>query len=165
MRIEKSVDNLHDNDNPDYLPPGMYSARNSIKNFCSYFLIMASLIPISLFVSIECKRFLISRFIEWDTDIYSLIWDKPAKVANSSVTTDLGQISYLFSDKTGTLTCNDMKFKSMAIGELTFGDIHSTALSKFASQELDEYVTGVKTKSVCKLLVSQNLMVTQTIED
>jgi magnesium-transporting ATPase (P-type) len=147
------------------LPEEIFTVKTSVKSFFTYFLLMATLIPISLFVSIECKRFLISRLIDCDTDIYSLIWDRPAKAANSAVTTDLGQVSYLFSDKTGTLTCNQMKFKSMTIGELTFGDIRGATQAKFSSEELDQYVTGVKTKSVCRLLVSQNNMTTQTIED
>lgn len=83
---------------------------------------MSTLIPISLFVCIEIKRFLISRWIETDSEIYSLIRDKPAKISNSAMINDLGQVNILFSDKTGTLTCNEMKFKSMAIGTMTFGD-------------------------------------------
>lgn len=126
---------------------------------------MSTLIPISLFVSIECKRFLISRWMECDTDIYSLIRDQPTKVANSGATTDLGQISYLFSDKTGTLTCNQMKFKSMAIGYQTFGDVNRETTLRFESNEFDEYVKGKKTKQVNKLLTSTNFMVTQMIED
>lgn len=107
----------------DYLPKGIFGFNKSVLNFFTYFLLMSTLIPISLFVSIECKRFLISRWFEVDSEMYSLIQDRPAKVSNSAVINDLGQISYLFSDKTGTLTANEMKFKSMTIGELTFGDL------------------------------------------
>lgn len=33
-----------------------------------------------------------------------------------SIIEDLGQLNYIFTDKTGTLTCNEMEFKSMIIG-------------------------------------------------
>lgn len=89
-QIGNSVDNKFDVGFPEYLPEGLFTINQAFKTFFTYFLLMATLIPISLFVSIECKRFIISRWMEYDTDIYSLIWDRPAKVANSSVTTDLG---------------------------------------------------------------------------
>lgn len=41
--------------------------------------------------------------------------DQPAKVNSSDLNEDLGQIEYLFSDKTGTLTENDMIFKRFSI--------------------------------------------------
>jgi P-type E1-E2 ATPase len=111
------VDNGDGDKSPSYLPEGIFGFNRAVLNFFTYFLLMSTLIPISLFVSIECKRFLISRWMEVDADMYSLLWDRAAKISNSSVTTDIGQISYLFSDKTGTLTCNEMKFKSMIIGD------------------------------------------------
>jgi P-type E1-E2 ATPase len=91
---------------PDYLPKGIFGFNKSVLNFFTYFLLMGTLIPISLFVSIECKRYLTSRWLEVDSAMYSLEQDQPARVSNSAVINDLGQISYLFSDKTGTLTCN-----------------------------------------------------------
>ena len=41
--------------------------------------------------------------------------DQPAKVNSSDLNEDLGQIEYLFTDKTGTLTENDMVFKRFSI--------------------------------------------------
>lgn len=38
-----------------------------------------------------------------------------------SIIEDLGQLNYIFTDKTGTLTCNEMEFKSMIIGQQIFG--------------------------------------------
>jgi P-type E1-E2 ATPase len=35
---------------------------------------------------------------------------------------ELGQVGYIFSDKTGTLTCNIMEFKKMSIGSFDYGD-------------------------------------------
>ena len=45
-----------------------------------------------------------------------------AKSYNSSITEELGQIEFVFSDKTGTLTCNIMEFQCCFIGDTFFGD-------------------------------------------
>jgi len=46
-----------------------------------------------------------------------------ATVNSSSLNEELGQIEYIFSDKTGTLTCNIMDFKKLSIGGISFGEI------------------------------------------
>lgn len=49
--------------------------------------------------------------------------DQPAKVNSSDLNEDLGQIEYLFSDKTGTLTENDMVFKRFSIDGRVFEEL------------------------------------------
>ena len=46
--------------------------------------------------------------------------DETAKANNSNINEDLGQIEYLFSDKTGTLTENEMIFKQLSIDGITY---------------------------------------------
>jgi phospholipid-transporting ATPase len=45
----------------------------------------------------------------------------PTKVQSSNLNEELGQIQYIFSDKTGTLTCNVMDFRKMSAGDATYG--------------------------------------------
>ena len=45
-----------------------------------------------------------------------------ATVQSSNLNEELGQIQYIFSDKTGTLTCNVMDFKNICIGGISYGD-------------------------------------------
>lgn len=48
--------------------------------------------------------------------------DTPAKVRNQQLTEELGQVSHIFSDKTGTLTCNVMEFMKCSINGTSYGN-------------------------------------------
>lgn len=80
------------------------------------FIIMYNtLIPLSLYVTMELIKLMQSKLMEWDIDMYY----KPANISMESRTAtileELGQVSYIFSDKTGTLTDNIMIFKKFSI--------------------------------------------------
>lgn len=61
--------------------------------------------------------------VAWDYLIFDQVKGYPAKVSNCVLMEELGQIHYLFTDKTGTLTRNEMKMKAMTIGLKTYGSI------------------------------------------
>jgi phospholipid-transporting ATPase len=60
--------------------------------------------------------------INVDLDIYYPETDTPAVCRTSSLVEELGQIEYIFSDKTGTLTCNMMQFRQASIGGIQYGE-------------------------------------------
>jgi magnesium-transporting ATPase (P-type) len=86
--------------------------------FFSYLLLLNTMLPISMFVTLEILKLTEAMFLEWDYHIYSIERDKPALVSSSGLMEELGQINYLFSDKTGTLTRNEMAMKALAIGSI-----------------------------------------------
>jgi len=91
----------------------------------SSFVLTNSMIPISLIISLEMVKMAQAYFINMDEDMISNIGTKdiqPSKVFTSSLNEELGQIEFVFSDKTGTLTCNKMEFKICVVGDILYGD-------------------------------------------
>jgi len=89
--------------------------------FFSYIIILNTLVPISLYVSVELIRLGQSFFINWDLKMYHAENDTPAMARSTTLNEELGQIDYVFSDKTGTLTQNVMNFLKCTIGGEIYG--------------------------------------------
>ncbi|XP_066209607.1 phospholipid-transporting ATPase IC isoform X3 [Saccopteryx leptura] len=91
-------------------------------NFWGYIIVLNTMVPISLYVSVEVIRLGQSYFINWDLQMYYPEKDTPAKARTTTLNEQLGQIHYIFSDKTGTLTQNIMTFKKCCINGQIYGD-------------------------------------------
>ncbi|OJA16022.1 hypothetical protein AZE42_04283 [Rhizopogon vesiculosus] len=82
-----------------------------------------NIVPISLYISIEFVKTCQALFIYFDYDIYYQKKDQPTLARSYNLSDDLGQIEYIFSDKTGTLTQNSMVFRECSIaGTVYRGD-------------------------------------------
>ncbi|KAL9235477.1 hypothetical protein vseg_010234 [Gypsophila vaccaria] len=79
------------------------------------------LIPISLYVSIEFVKFLQAIFIDQDIHMYDEESGTPAQARTSNLNEELGQVDTILSDKTGTLTCNQMDFLKCSIAGVAYG--------------------------------------------
>ena len=79
--------------------------------FFTYFLLLNTLIPISLIVSMEIIKMIQGIFISWDILLYSKERRTFCGVKSVSIIEELGNVNFIFSDKTGTLTKNQLEFK------------------------------------------------------
>uniref|UniRef100_A0A8C2SNW5 Phospholipid-transporting ATPase n=1 Tax=Coturnix japonica TaxID=93934 RepID=A0A8C2SNW5_COTJA len=116
-----------------YLGSNKMLSVNFGYNLLTFIILYNNLIPISLLVTLEVVKFTQALFINWDMDMYYPEKDTPAMARTSNLNEELGQVKYLFSDKTGTLTCNIMNFKKCSIAGVTYG--HFPELERERSSE------------------------------
>ncbi|KAJ8082391.1 phospholipid transporting ATPase [Marasmius tenuissimus] len=95
---------------------------NAIITFVSCLIAFQNIVPISLYISIEIVKTIQAYFISQDIDMYYAPLDAPCVPKTWNISDDLGQIEYIFSDKTGTLTQNVMEFQKCSINGVPYGE-------------------------------------------
>ena len=97
--------------------------------FIKYIILFCAIIPIALRVNLDVSKSWFSYVINRDDTI-------PETIArNSTIPEELGRISYVFSDKTGTLTKNEMIFKRLSLTNDHFGESDFDNLKKIVDEE------------------------------
>ncbi|KAI0086431.1 phospholipid-translocating ATPase [Irpex rosettiformis] len=100
-------DATHSDDNPHI---------NGLVTWAFALITFQNIVPISLYISIEFVRSIQALWIYFDTEMYYAKTDQYTLARSWNLSDDLGQIQYIFSDKTGTLTQNAMVFRQCSIG-------------------------------------------------
>eukprot|EP01083_Nonionella_stella_P007882 22688_1 len=103
-------------------------------DFCSWLILTSWMIPFSLYVTLELVKMICSQWVAWDdkmtydttttggNNAHTSAWDEEyggkvrrAKTKNSNLNEELGHIDYIFTDKTGTLTQNQMELSKCSV--------------------------------------------------
>ncbi|KAF2970359.1 hypothetical protein GQX73_g3250 [Xylaria multiplex] len=106
-----------------------------------FLVLFSTIVPISLRVNLDMGKSVYSWFIQRDTDI------RGAVVRTSTIPEDLGRIEYLLSDKTGTLTQNEMEMKKIHVGTVSYANEAMDEVASYVRQ-------GFGTKSSGQVLVT-----------
>ena len=98
-----------------------------LEQWIVFFLLYNNFIPISLYVTIELVNVGQAFMVANDLQIYDEPLDCPAVVRSSNLCQELGMVSNVFSDKTGTLTRNEMKFVKFVVGGVFYDVVEGEA--------------------------------------
>lgn len=123
----------------------------------TFFLLEAQFVPVSLYVSMRVVRLVQKFFLEKDLGMYHEVpelvltskgeeGEYPTKVRTMDLLDEIGQVTHIFSDKTGTLTGNYMEFRKVCINGVSYG-LGTTQIGLDRLRRLGEDVSGYDPKT------------------
>ncbi|XP_010540082.1 PREDICTED: probable phospholipid-transporting ATPase 4 [Tarenaya hassleriana] len=122
-------------DEPENLTNPSNPIYAGVVHLITALLLYGYLIPISLYVSIEVVKVLQATFINQDLHMYDHESGVPAQARTSNLNEELGQVHTILSDKTGTLTCNQMDFLKCSIAGTSYG-VRSSEVELAAAKQM-----------------------------
>lgn len=94
--------------------------------FFTYLILLSYVVPQTLMISLEVAKLVQGRWMEWDQDLAldpNRINETGCKARSTDQNDELGRVRYIFSDKTGTLTANDMKMVEAVVGGVLYKNV------------------------------------------
>ncbi|KAF7419236.1 hypothetical protein PC9H_001823 [Pleurotus ostreatus] len=120
--IQEDRDNTSADIFEDGVQPTDSTVINSIITFVSCLIAFQNIVPVSLYISVEIVKTIQAYFISQDIDMYYPPLSTACVPKTWNISDDLGQIEYIFSDKTGTLTQNVMEFQKCSVHGVAYGE-------------------------------------------
>ncbi|KAJ7220788.1 phospholipid-transporting ATPase 1 [Mycena pura] len=132
---------------------------NALVTFVSCIIAFQNIVPISLYISIEIVKTIQAFFISQDIEMYYEAYDTPCVPKTWNISDDLGQIEYVFSDKTGTLTQNVMEFQRCSVNGIPYGEgvteaQHGAATRAGNADNMDAEELGAKLAGLKQNMIS-----------
>lgn len=101
----------------------------------AFIIMFNNVIPLSLYISLEIVKIGQLLMLNSDINMYDEESDTPARCNTNTILENLGQVGYIFSDKTGTLTDNVMKFRKISVAGTVW--LHQMDLEQQVTDEFD----------------------------
>ncbi|KAF2731403.1 phospholipid-translocating P-type ATPase [Polyplosphaeria fusca] len=93
-----------------------------------FLILFSTIVPVGLRVNLDMGKSVYAWFIEHDKSIPGTV------VRTSTIPEDLGRIEYLLSDKTGTLTQNEMEMKKIHVGTVSYANEAMDEVASYVQQ-------------------------------
>ncbi|KAI9755089.1 MAG: hypothetical protein M4579_004428 [Chaenotheca gracillima] len=122
--------------------------------FASFIIMFNTMIPLSLYVSLEIVKLAQMYFLN-DVDMYDEASNTPMEARTSTINEELGQVSHIFSDKTGTLTDNSMRFRRLSVAGTSW--LHDIDLQREAAMRGDRPMLRHKKRKGKKALSRKSM--------
>ncbi|KAF7536120.1 hypothetical protein G7Z17_g13093 [Cylindrodendrum hubeiense] len=106
----------------------------------AFIIMFNNVIPLALYISLEIVKIGQLLMLNSDVEMYDEETDTPARCNTNTILENLGQVGYVFSDKTGTLTDNIMKFRKISVAGTVW--LHEMDLEQKVDTEFDAMKLG-----------------------
>ena len=136
----------------------------SFFNYFTYLLLLNTMIPISLIITLEVVKLIQGAFMKVDVSSYSKVRKKWLCPNSISLNEECGLVNYIFSDKTGTLTCNKMEFKYCVIGDVCYEYLRTDGegSDKEVNFRADENIIPIHKYEMFENMLDENKMRNQS---
>ncbi|KAE8716200.1 Phospholipid-transporting ATPase 2 [Hibiscus syriacus] len=116
-------------------------------------LLCSIMIPISIKVSLDLVKSLYAKFIDWDSEMIDYETGIPSHATNTAISEDLGQVEYIMTDKTGTLTENRMIFRRCCINGVFYGNESDDKLLNAVAGSSPDVIQFVTVMAICNTVI------------